>query len=80
MNMKEIDERNKATIEQSKKEGFASFMAQPMVRAMISMLPPSEHLEVILRSAYEAGHSAGAVTTTIELMKIIMRGPPPGRH
>lgn len=68
---------SKAAIERSKKEGFASFMAQPLSRAMISMLPPSEHIETILRAAFEAGHSTGSVLTTIELMKLMM---PPERR
>lgn len=79
MNMKEYEAKQKAVIEISKKEGFANFMAQPLTRAMVSMLPPSEHIEVLLRAAYEAGHSGGAVLTTIELMRIMMDRPPERR-
>lgn len=75
MDIKQIEAQQKAALERSRKEGFASFMDQPMVRGWLSLLPPSEHIELLLRAAYEAGHSAGTVLTTIEMMKMLMTDP-----
>lgn len=68
-------EQHEAAIAKNKREGFDSFMKQPMTRAMISMLPPNENLEVMLRAAFEHGYGSGCVHTTITLMSMIVKDP-----
>lgn len=69
------EERMQAKIKSSKKEGFRRWLEEPMTKAMISGLLPSEHLEIILQSAYESGFGYGCVVTTVELLAHVMRPP-----
>ena len=73
----QIDEKElDASMNRAKHEGFNRFMRQPMAGAMISMLPPSEHLEVILRACFDAGFENGCVSNSIELFKhLAKKGP-----
>lgn len=64
-----------------KKEGFRRFMQEPMARALISTLAPSENLEVLLEASFNSGFAAGSVSTTISLLEVLMekdmrQGPP----
>jgi hypothetical protein len=52
-----------------KQISFNRWMNEPMVRAMLSMLPPSEHLEVVLRSSFESGFSSGSVNAIISVLE-----------
>ena len=53
-----------------KKIGFDEFMKQPLLRAMLSTLAPSENLEVIIKAAFEAGYNAGLASIMIELLSM----------
>lgn len=60
----------------AKREGFRRWMQEPMTRALISMIPPCEQLEVLLQAAYEAGFDSGAGETAISFLRDMMKGPP----
>lgn len=53
----------------AKKEGFARFMADPMAKALISTIPPCDHLEIVLRAAFDSGFSCGSVELIVHLIK-----------
>ncbi len=45
-----------------KNAAFEKWMSDPLVRMSLSMIPAGEHqdaLQVLLRSAFDAGHAAG---------------------
>ena len=58
-----------------KKEGFANWMNNPMTKAMLSMLPPSEHLEVILQACFEQGHNAGITSVMLDIVEQMVKKP-----
>ena len=54
------------------KMGFESFMKNSTNRLLMSMIPPGEKpeiLEVMLRSAYNAGWGGGEAMTLVEVMQ-----------
>jgi hypothetical protein len=72
LDVKELE----ALMTQAKKDGFNRFMGQPMTRAMLAILPPSEHLEVILQACYDQGFDTGCVNNTIEMLKYLTKKAP----
>lgn len=50
-----------AQIESTNKDSFDSFMAQPMIKLMVAMMPagPEDLLKTLLHTAFNAGASAG---------------------
>jgi hypothetical protein len=61
-------------MEQDKGKSFDRWMASAGTRALISIMPPSEHTEMILRAAFEAGHGAGQGAAIGEVMMTIIDG------
>jgi hypothetical protein len=68
-------EQYEAKADSDKKDQFRRFMQAPLTRAMMSTLPPSEHLEVLLQAAFDQGFGAGAVNATIGLMSALLKEP-----
>jgi len=62
-------EQMKQRTDAAKRDSFNSWMNEPMVRAMISLMPPSEHLELLLRAAFDAGFGHGSVDAVIGLLE-----------
>jgi len=52
--------RDQITQEQNK--GFDAFMSMQSTKMILSMLPPSEHIEAAFRVAFEHGFSFGIAT------------------
>jgi len=63
-----------ARMSEGKKDGFRKWLDEPNVKALISISPPSEHLEMLLMLTYEAGFGVGAVISTIGLVAELMNG------
>ncbi len=59
-----------------KKDGFIRWMQEPAAKALISTIHPSEHLVVLLQSAFESGFGSGSVSTTISFLTHVV-GPRP---
>ncbi len=62
-----------------KKYGFDNFMREPLTGAMLSILPPSEHIEVLLRAAYESGYTNGSAQGMMQVFEAVLpelRRPP----
>jgi hypothetical protein len=57
---------------EAQRSGFNRWMNEPMTRAMISMMPPSEHLEMLLKAAFECGFGSGSIDTVINIMENMM--------
>lgn len=62
--------------EAAKKECFRRWMQEPMTRALVSMIPPCEQLEIILQAAFEEGFKAGSSTIAVSFIEAIMKAPP----
>lgn len=60
----------------AKREGFRRWMQEPMPRALISVIPPCEQLEVLLQAAYEAGFISGQGEIAVSFLEAMMKGPP----
>jgi hypothetical protein len=61
-------------MDHEKGKSFDRWMASAATRALISIMPPSEHTEMILRAAFEAGHGAGQGAAIGEVMTTIIDG------
>lgn len=61
---------------EAKKEGFRRWMQEPMTKAMLSLMPPCEHMEVILQACWESGFAGGSVSTTISFLEHVMKPGP----
>ncbi len=76
MNAKtEIEREQKSA--RRKREGFARFMDQPATRMMTSMIPASEHREVLdtlLQETFNAGFSCGAGDAMGDIMEALLKG------
>jgi hypothetical protein len=61
----------------AKREGFARWMKEPMVTAMISMIPPTDAgiLETVLRAAYESGFSTGGISMMADMLEAMFKEP-----
>lgn len=62
-----------AKSDHAKKEGFRRWMQEPMTRALVSMIPPCEQLEIILQAAYESGFQAGSDATAVSFLEAMMK-------
>lgn len=58
---------------EERREGFRRWMQEPMTRALVSMIPPCEQIEVLLQAAFEAGHANGSVSATISFLDYVMK-------
>lgn len=58
----------------AKKSGFDQFMRQPLTSAVLSIMPPSEHIEVLLRAAFDHGYMVGSAQGIVHALEAIM-GP-----
>jgi hypothetical protein len=65
-------EQMEAKDQAAKKVNFDRFMREPLTGAMLSIMPPSEHLEVLLRAAFESGFNAGNARGMINVFESIM--------
>lgn len=62
--------------EASRKEGLNYFMLRPETKLIISLIPPSEHNEVVrtlIESAFNAGFSAGSGVVTAYFLDVAMK-------
>lgn len=66
----ERDARAKESVDKA----FASWLAQPMVRMGLSMVPAGENkdaLQMLLRSAFDAGVNCGQGQIAVEMLEAI---------
>jgi len=68
MNTQQMDKR----IEEGRKAAFQSWMSNPMTKALMSTVPPCDHLETLLRAAFESGFGNGQACVAAELMMAMM--------
>jgi hypothetical protein len=59
----------------ARKEGFRRFMQEPLTRALLSTIPPCDHLEAVLEAAYQHGWGSGSVSATIHLFEAVLKDP-----
>lgn len=59
--------------DQSRKDGFNRWMSDPITKALISLIPPCDHLEVLLQASYEAGFNSGGATTAMQFISAVMK-------
>lgn len=53
--------------------GFASVIAAPATKALISTIPQCDHLTALLQSIYAAGITEGVMLSTEQLLESIMK-------
>lgn len=58
-----------------KKNGFDDWMRNPMTKALISTIPPSEHLEVLLKACFEQGYGVGVASIMMDIVHQVMKRP-----
>ncbi len=66
-----------------KKRAFDSFMDQPTIRLLVSMVPGSEHkdtLNTLLQESFNSGWSGGSGSIALTFLKAIMTRPPGDRR
>jgi hypothetical protein len=69
-----------ALSETAKNKSFDSFIAMPSVRLLISMIPASEHAEVLttlLKEAYFTGWGGGSAATLSIMLAEMIKGQSP---
>lgn len=62
-----------------KKAGFQAFISNPMISAMLSMVPPMEnkdHLQVILKACFEAGYNSGVASVLVDILTHMTKREP----
>lgn len=66
-----------AKSERQRKESFARWLAQPMTRAMLSMIPPTDKdiLRTLLEEAFNQGFGIGSAAILVEVVEALMKGP-----
>ena len=72
----ELDRR----AEIQKKESFAKWMDEPMVRMGLSMVPMGDHedaLKMLLQSAFIAGFGAGSGSMLASVVEGLLKSKPP---
>lgn len=69
-------EQFEAKNDAAKKEAFRRFMQEPLTRALLSTIPPCEHLEALLEAAFHNGWGSGSVTATIGLLEAVTSKDP----
>ena len=65
-----------------KKEGFAKWMDEPMVRMGLSMIPKGDHedaLKMLLQSAFQAGFGAGSGNMLASVVESVLKNKPPSQ-
>lgn len=74
-NEQQIQKRTDRLKEQADKS-FARWLAEPMTRMGISMIPAGEHrdtLQLLLRSAFDAGTQCGQGGFAVELLEVMFK-------
>ena len=59
-----------------KKDGFAKFLEDPMVRMGMSMIPPGdkqEALSMLLQSAFNCGYDHGAAMVAVSMVEALLK-------
>ena len=51
---------------------FNSFMENPATKVLLSIAPPFEHMEQMLRAAYESGYKTGQAAIVVEMVGTIV--------
>ena len=62
-----------------KKESFAKWMDEPMVRMGLSMIPKGDHedaLKMVLQSAFQAGFAAGSGHMLSSMVESLLKKKP----
>jgi hypothetical protein len=75
-------EEVRARMDSDKSSAFDRWMSEPLVRMSINMIPASEHkdaLQMLLRSAFDAGHGAGQGAMAGTFLKAMMAKDKPPR-
>lgn len=54
---------------------FQTWMEDPTTKVLLSIAPPFEHMEALLRAAFERGHRAGQGSFAGEMLFGIIGGP-----
>ena len=69
-------------LEQESKEkmklAYAKFMEKPTIRLLVSMIPAQEtedHIQTLLREAFESGWRAGETAAIVNLMGVMIKRP-----
>jgi hypothetical protein len=57
---------------------FADFMGKAETKLIVSLCPPSDNPDVmitLLRSAFDAGHTAGAGDAMVDILDAMLKAP-----
>lgn len=75
-----LKQQMEASDKQTREEGFRLFMQDPMVKALISMIPPvpnsPEIVQTVIKAAFDAGFRVGNGAMLIDIMKAMAKGRP----
>jgi hypothetical protein len=66
-------------IEMHRKHGFAEWLDQPLLKAMVSMIPPGpdqDHVRLVLQAAYDAGFQAGGCSVMLRMVETVLTRRP----
>ncbi len=75
------EDRYKQRSDLEQKKGFEDFLAQPSIRLLMSMIPPSERqetMETLLSEAYKAGFNRGSGSFALMTLESLL-SPRPSR-
>jgi hypothetical protein len=59
-------------LEHARKDRFAKWLDEPMVKAMVSMIPEGQnpdHVRLVLEQAFRAGYDAGGGAYMLEMVR-----------
>lgn len=68
-------EKVAADYDKNKQETFNNWVSNPSIRFIISLIPPGDHketLDVLLRSAHDAGFASGRASLGMNLMSAMI--------
>ena len=72
-------EREKQTVdaqsEKSRREGFAKFLQEPLVKVMLSRAKHEDEdgLKILLQAAFDSGHSSGVACVLLSFLEDVYR-------
>lgn len=73
---KETQERMLSQMDAVRKDSYNKFMAQPITKLLISMIPPGqspEVLQTLLTAAYEYGYGVAMASMTSQLVSTVIK-------
>ena len=77
--MIEVDPKARAAeTERKKQEAFTTWLASPTTKMMLSLIPASdqhpEAVQLLLQTAFDAGHTTGAGEVAATMIEAVLRG------